>query len=267
MRQQVVPALRALFIVMAIVALAACGGGGSKPEQAQEVGTVTSATLYSAQTGSTYSLDIYLPASYASGAGSYPVIYATEGDASYPPEGRFTNFRRILQRRGTDAILVGIGGTARRSTDFVLPGAEAYHRFITLELVPFIESRFRTDPKRRALSGLSLGGSFVVTSLFFEAPTTLYFSHYLSAEGSFQQASFLAQEQHASAAIGSKSVPATLVLAAGGFNASAVVALHQRLLDRRYVDLVTVQTSFSTDHVGTDTPSFEDAVVRIFESR
>jgi len=28
-----------------------------------------------------------------------------------------------------------------------------------------------------------------------------------------------------------------------------------------------VKTDFATDHIGTDNPAFEDAVVRIFENR
>jgi len=249
------------------------------------------------QTGAVYKLYVYLPASYEMGTATYPVIYATDGDSAFPPEGRFVNFTKILQRRAIDAILVGIGGTVRRKKDYVLPGAKAYHEFITQELIPFIESHFRADPKRRILSGLSLGGSFVVTSLFLEAPNTLFFSHYISAEGSFSQPSFVAQEQKFSSTIGTKSIPATLILARGfvnnkvrqqqfsaaietknnlamanlarayseATNSAAVDALYRRMVDRHYVDLILIETHFATDHVGTDNPSFEDAMVRIFE--
>src|SRR4029077_19479713 len=68
---------------------------------------------------------------------------------------------------------------------------------------------------RRILSGISYGGSFVVTSLFLEAPDTLFFSHYISAEGSFFQPSFIALEQEFSSTIGTRSIPATLILAHG----------------------------------------------------
>jgi predicted alpha/beta superfamily hydrolase len=259
---------------------------------------VTSATVNSTQTGYIYTLYIYLPASYGSGMATYPVIYATDGDTAFPPEGRFVNFKKILQRRGIDAILVGIGGTQRRNKDYVLPGAKAYHEFIRQELIPFIESHFRADPKQRILSGLSLGGSFVVTSLFLEAPNTL-FSHYISAEGSFFLPSFVAQEQKFSSTIGTKSIPATLILARGsvsnkvqqqqfssaigtksmpaianlarGFseatNSAEVDSLYRRMVSRHYVDLILIETHFATDHVGTDNPSFEDAVVRIFKLR
>lgn len=290
--------LQTVCVCLIIAALTACTGVSKPQEVAPDtIGSVTSATIDSAQTGAVYKLYIYLPASYRSGTATYPVIYATDGDAGFPPKGRFANFRRILQRRGIDAILVGIGGTERRNKDFLLPGAKAYHEFITQELIPFVESRFRTDPKRRILSGISFGGSFVVTSLFLEAPKTLFFSHYISAEGSFSLPSFVAQEQNFSSTIGTKSIPATLILARGkesnnmqqqqfsagigannmfgmanlaqglsqATNSAEVDTLYRQLVSRHYVDLNLVETHFATDHIGTDNPSFEDAVVRIFE--
>jgi len=301
MRKQVHRFARASQMACACLIFAAFAAyaGGSKPQNVTQdaIASVTLATVSSVQTGAVYKLYIYLPASYETGTATYPVIYATDGDAGFPPEGRFVNFTRILQRRGIDAILVGIGGTERRNKDFLLPGAKAYHEFITQELIPFIESHFRADPKRRILSGISFGGSFVVTSLFLEAPNTLSFSHYISAEGSFFLPSFVAQEQKFSSAIGSKSIPATLILARGSVskkvqqqqfstaigsknnpamanlardfseatNSTEVDALYRRMVDRHYVDLILIETHFSTDHVGTDNPSFEDAVVRILE--
>jgi len=48
-------------------------------------------------------------------------------------------------------------------------------------------------------------------------------------------------------------------------NSDDVHSLYRRLLSRHYVDLIVIETNFATDHVGTDNPSFEDAVVRIFK--
>jgi hypothetical protein len=44
-----------------------------------------------------------------------------------------------------------------------------------------------------------------------------------------------------------------------------VDSLYRRMLERHYVDLILIETHFATDHIGTDNPSFEDAVVRIFK--
>ncbi|MGH8041909.1 MAG: alpha/beta hydrolase [Rudaea sp.] len=289
-------ALRSASLLLIVTILTACGGGSGLNKDPQDaIGSVVAASIQSAKTGAVYPLYIYLPASYAKGAGTYPVIYATDGDAAFPPAGRFVNFTRILQREGIDAILVGIGGTARRSKDYVLPGAVAYHEFITRELIPSIESKFRADPKRRILSGISLGGSFVVTSLFLEAPDRLSFSYYISVDGSFFQPSFLALEQTFSSAMGTQSIPVTLILARAGpsyemphpttgnganivsatanlsrglgdfTNSAEVDSLYHRMVNRHYVDLILIETSFNTGHIQTDNPSFEDAMTRIFK--
>jgi predicted alpha/beta superfamily hydrolase len=290
-------ALEIACVCLIVAGLAACAGDGKHQEVTDDtIGSVTLATVDSARTGAVYKLSIYLPASYATGTASYPVIYATDGDAAFPPEGRFVNFAKILQRRHVESILVGIGGTERRKKDFLLPGAKAYHAFLTQELIPFIESHFRADPKRRILSGLSYGGLFVVTALFLEAPDTLYFSDYISAEGSVSLPAFVALERTVSSTIGTRSIPATLILARGSVgnkgspqpfsaaggkgnfaiasfandlgeftNSDDVHSLYRRLLSRHYVDLIVIETNFATDHVGTDNPSFEDAVVRIFK--
>lgn len=288
--------LKAASACLLIATLAACSGGSDLRKAAPDtIGSGVLATIHSAQTDFVYPIYIYLPASYDGGTTIYPVIYATDGDAPFPPNSRFVNFTRILQRQGVDAILVGIGGTVRRDKDYVLPGAVAYHAFLTQELIPFVESHFRADPRRRILSGISLGGSFVVTALFLEAPKTLFFSHYISTEGAFHQPSFIAQERQLSDTIGDKSIPATLILARGGAstvqqrfsgdvgaknipaaaslarslseptNIRVVDAFYRRMTNRHYTDLILVETHFPTDHVGTDNPSFEDAVARIFK--
>ena len=298
-------ALEIACVCLIVAGLTACAGDSKRQAVTEDrqdtqdtqdtIGSVILATVDSAQTGAVYKLSIYLPASYATGTATYPVIYATDGDAAFPPEGRFVNLAKILQRHRIESILVGIGGTERRRKDYVLPGAKAYHEFLTQELIPFIESHFRADPKRRILSGLSLGGLFVVTALFLEAPDTLFFSDYISAEGSVFLPAFVTLERTVSSTIGDKSMPATLILARGSAsnkappqfsavggkgnfaiaslasdlgefsNSDDVHSLYRRMVSRHYVDLILIETNFATDHVGTDNPSFEDAVVRIFK--
>ena len=108
---------RFALLHLLIAMLCACGNADVRDNAHDETGSVTSATITSTHTGATYPLYIYLPASYAGGSKTYPVIYATDGDAGFPPDGRFENLKRILQRRRIDAILVGIGGTTRRNKD------------------------------------------------------------------------------------------------------------------------------------------------------
>lgn len=291
-------ALQAALFCVLIVAVAACGKRAVVEKDSTHVlGSLSVVTLHSTHTGAEYPITVYLPASYATGTDRYPVIYATDGDAGFPPQGRFVNFVDILQRHGTNAILVGIGGTKRRATDFMLPGAIAYHEFVTQELVPFIEAHFRADPQRRVLSGISLGGEFVLTAFFLEAPTKPTFSAYISTEAYLRQAPFVALEQDFAKTMADKSIPATLYLARAspggtreppssgvngannivatvnaarasssrGTNSIDVDAFYRRMSQRSYPDLVLIERQFDTDHIGADNPSFEDAVARIFK--
>jgi hypothetical protein len=76
------------------------------------------------------------------------------------------------------------------------------------------------------------------------------------------------QQQEFSAAIGNKNnlAMANLARAYGeATNSAAVDSLYRRMVSRHYVDLILIESNFATDHVGTDNPSFEDAVVRIFK--
>jgi len=251
------------------------GGGAAIPDAPAAPpaasSRVVSGTIASARTGATYPLEIYLPASYDGGSAAYPVIYALDGDAVFNPPGtRFANFRAVLEARRTQAILVGIGGSARRGRDYLLPGALAYHDFLALELVPFIEARYRADARRRLLTGLSLSGSMAGIALFLEgAAGQLTFSHFLSFEGSFgvQADRHQALEEKMHDALGGKPLPATLFLTRWGnpaeCNFEPVGGMYKRLLARSYRGLVATETTYSTTHIGTDVPSFTDAVAKL----
>lgn len=269
---------RLLFVGLASVLVACftgCGGGGDTaplPASTQTSGRVVSLSVPSQKVGFTYNIDVYLPASYDTGSALYPVIYALDGDSRFDGTNmRFDNFREILRSKGTNAILVGIGGTARRQTDYNFPGATAFHDFLVSELIPAIDARFRTTPGKRILSGISTSGNLAATALFLEAQTQLEFSHFISAEGAFWQQTdtvYTLEEQMFNATKG-KTISATLILteatAATGTNATYVHDLYVRMEARHYAGLKLLETSFPTGHVGVDNPSFEDALNKIFQ--
>ncbi|XAH23541.1 alpha/beta hydrolase-fold protein [Xylophilus sp. GW821-FHT01B05] len=273
---QLTTSLRAFLAALACAALAAltgCGGGGGGSSSAapdSSGGRIVLADVKSAKTGYSYPIQIYIPPSYETGNASYPTIYALDGDAVFSGTlNRFSNLKNILQRRGTNAILVGIGGTARRQTDFNFPGAYAYHAFIAQELIPYVESQFRADTRKRMLSGLSSGGNFAASALFIEAPQNLVFTYFLSAEGAFWQQPDVIQtlEQQMFDAVAGKDLPVTLILARGAAgnttNAVYVDELYKRIAARRYSGMNLVETTFPLGHVEMDNPSFEDAIARI----
>lgn len=278
-------ALRSALLVLA-AALYACGGGGDSapapgggtPQPGETIGQVINSSLKSEVINDTYSIQVYLPASYAAGTASLPAIYVTEGDAPYgssvsggsgfggTTQSRFDAFKQAMQRRGTQAILVGISGTNRRDRDFLLPGAANYLNFIAKELAPSVERQYRADPKRRALSGLSHGGYFVVAALVLEGTAgSLSFSHYLSTESSFgahgNSAAYFAYEKQ----LDGKALPATLFLASAiGSNGPLVSALHAQMLAQANPGLSLVRAAYDASHVGADLPAFEEALARFY---
>lgn len=269
----------ALIALAAAAALTACGGGGGgddtpPPAPPETVGQVINSSLRSESVGSTYAIQVFLPQSYATGTTALPVIYATEGDAPYGTASfgntaisRFDTFKQVMQRRGTQAILVGIGGTAQRGNDFLLPGATKYLNFITRELAPSIERQYRADPKRRALSGLSHGGYFVIAALVLEGQAgALSFSHYLSTESSVgahgDAVSFLAFEKQ----LDGKPLPATLFLTGASAGNTVLIGnpLYAQMAAQTNPGLTLLRAEYNTTHVGADVPAFEDALKRFF---
>ena len=126
--------------------------------------------LHSTALGRPMHIYVNLPSDYASETRAYPTIYLTDGDSLFPllaPTHLFLTYDEPVP----PAILVGIAyGTFDpsagnlRHVDFRVAGSPAFQRFLSDELIPEIERRFRSNPDRRVLVGQSRGGSFVLYS-------------------------------------------------------------------------------------------------------
>jgi predicted alpha/beta superfamily hydrolase len=106
----------------------------------------------------------------------YPTIYLLDGGALFP---LLSAYYRYLNFGGEipDAIVVGISYGSDsfedgnyRSTDYTAKslerdywgGAGKFQSFLSDELLPFIETTYRSDADRRVIFGQSLGGQFVL---------------------------------------------------------------------------------------------------------
>ena len=149
--------------------------------------------IASVQTGWTYPIYVYLPDGYATSGLHYPVIFELDAEA------HFDDSADILDAEARQVILVSIGNTGadRREIDFTMPDARPYYDFLTLELIPFIDAQYRTDPGNRTLAGHSLAGLFTGLALLFETPGARNFLSFLSSDGTFwhQPEQTLALEQ------------------------------------------------------------------------
>ena len=124
---------------------------------------------------------VYLPPGYdAATATRYPVLYAHDGNNMFDPAQAFMgnewhadeSMERLLAAREVPPmIVVGVGNTPDRLDEYTwtkgdLDGqpaggnGEAYGRFLTTELKPFIDRSYRTRPGRgdTGVMGSSLGG-------------------------------------------------------------------------------------------------------------
>lgn len=188
--------------------------------------------------GRTYEIFVNLPASYAQNPNrSYPVLYLTDSDYAFPVVRSIVNRVRDDGKALEDFILVGLsyavgdnpiasrnrdytptpaGTSASRSTSHpsVHGGAEAYRIYLQSQVLPFVQRKFRADPRRRILMGHSYGGLFGAHVLLTE-PTM--FSDYVLGSPSFwydKRYIFTAENQYASA---NNDLPAKVFLYIGSF--------------------------------------------------
>jgi predicted alpha/beta superfamily hydrolase len=264
----VIRRLGSALIVIFIVLLTACGGGGQALDPATQ-GSTSAMSISSKETGLTYDVDIWLPPGYAQSTVTYPVIYAM--DCEY----RFTTLSQVLQETAAKLILVNVCamGSARRWVDFTMPGAVSYYQFLIRELIPLIEARWRTDTGNRTLSGHSLSGEFALYALYLEDPADRKFTSFISEECScwYDSTMFfsrqlpqpLAMEQAMYQA--SKKLPVNLVMADDTqSNETNVAAVYATIASRNYEGLRSAQPVYSLGHVPMDGPAFRDALGFIF---
>jgi predicted alpha/beta superfamily hydrolase len=161
--------------------------------------------------GRAYHVYTMLPESYTSDAERrYPTIYVLDGGLLFPLLVAYYRYLRIAGET-QEAIIVGISyGSDRfedgnyRSTDFTVPsverdywgGAEHFQAFLQNELLPQVETRYRSDVKRRIVFGHSLGGQFVLYSA--QTKPELFWGHIASNPALHRNLDFFLSQRPAS---------------------------------------------------------------------
>jgi hypothetical protein len=141
------------------------------------------------------------PAAYTSSTERFPVLYITDGDSHIQHTSGTVSF---LARNGRmpEMIVVGITNTDR-TRDLTLTrvdqpgnpnasfptsgGADKFLKFIETELIPLVESKYRTQPYR-VLAGHSLGGLFAVNTMVTRPEL---FNSYIAVSPSLQWDNFV----------------------------------------------------------------------------
>jgi hypothetical protein len=240
-----------------------------------------------AMDGMEYLLFVSLPEGYATSRADYPVVYQLD---AWDEFGMLAQAHRWQMRAGLvrPSILVGIAHegdfsdyTFNRARDFtptyvpqdsmaawmryVVPtsgGGPAFLRFLTEELIPFVESEYRVDPADRFLIGQSAGGLFATWVMFSEPGLFTGFG-ILSPAIFWDDWTVLGDEQ--AYAETHDDLPVRVFLAVGGEEAGMFTAGFDRLIEalesRAYPSLHLTTHSFpNEEHVSVIPAAFSRAL-------
>lgn len=251
--------------------LAACGGQDTPPDepllQKPLAGQIdTTLAIIAKQSGARYRMNIYLPADYATTTDRLPVIYVLDGG---PDNGLFKPLAQITEGLGVRAIMVGIGGFARRDTDYRYPGLVPFYAFLTTELMPQMEAAYRIAPEQRTLVGHSYGGYFAAAAMLLDRQTGHTFSNFIVMDmATHEQAGPLADMERAMyAATGGKLPNTSIVLSGDSFgNAKDVDAFNAMMSGRDYqgMELRHIPTT-SYGHVEMINSAYKESLRLIFK--
>ncbi|WP_171093913.1 alpha/beta hydrolase [Usitatibacter rugosus] len=210
-------------------------------------------------TGFTYPISISFPPGYVPGSANHPVIYSADS------EFLFQILVGTVRERGYNAIVVSVGngGSDRRFVDYVSPGWNDYFRFLKLELMPFIETRFRVDRTRRTFVGYSLSGSLAGVVMLMDDPADRRFGSFISIDGSFwnQTATINGFEDELFAR--THALPVSMYLAAAE-NRASIANFRARLDLRSYTGLRVNLHDYALSHAAVVLPAIQDGLAFTF---
>jgi enterochelin esterase family protein len=124
-------------------------------------GRTESKTIYSTYRSTNYNVTIYLPPGYDAGIETYPTVYFQDG-SDYINLGSATriidNLLDSLKIRPMIAVFVT---PTNRNEEYAGSTRTQYRQFFVYELVPYIDTNYRTipSPNERAVLGDSYGGN------------------------------------------------------------------------------------------------------------
>jgi len=136
--------------------------------------------IFSELVADTFHVMVSVPDGYYSSDKRYPVLYVLDGDVAF---GMAASIARYLQigENIPELIIVGIGYGAldksageKRRRDYrptKTGDAENFLNFLGGQLIPYIDSKYKTIPYDRTINGYSIGGLFALYTLFTKPET------------------------------------------------------------------------------------------------
>ena len=162
-------------------------GCKSTPEYNDPIPKHETFKVESEQVGETRVINVWTPTSYQDGNEKYPVLYMADGGIKEDfPHIANTISKLIKEKNIPPIILIGIENTERgrdltgySESEYdaqycpLTDGAKNFRTFITKELIPEINSKYRTSNKK-GIIGESLSGLFVMET-FMQHPESFDF--------------------------------------------------------------------------------------------
>ena len=272
--------LRSIVLLLCLV-VAPPGAAGEPPRVSlydTEVRTLASALI-----DQEYRIFVALPGGYEEAQEAYPTIYVLDADILF---GTLVETARLLPLEGfflgqqivPETVLVGIaypGGfqemAEKRGRDFTPAaepeedGAARFFRFFKEQLIPFVESTYRTDPGNRTLLGSSAGGLFVLDSLLRNPGT---FHRYVATSPRMDDIIFRREEEYSR---DHDDLGAVLFISAGTAGeieqqiAAGVERFSTRLAGRSYPSLELIHESLAGEsHVSAQPTAFTHGLKAVF---
>jgi uncharacterized protein len=203
--------MKKYFTLLLLLFIYGCQQTADKKEVMDTTEKGKAMHLYSKNVGDTFSISVGLPNGYdAAQPQRYPVVYLLDANVYFDilatTLNKYSNFGLA-----PEVILVGIGYKdfqmmdSLRCRDDTYPaglpedsmivsgGADKFLAFINNELIPLMDTKYRTDSLRRILMGHSLAGYFTAYALLQDlqgkskgfsgyiaaSPSVNYHKHYL----------------------------------------------------------------------------------------
>lgn len=218
-------------------------------------------SISSKHTGGDYQIMVGLPEDYASSDAEtrYSVVYLLDANYFF---GAITDFIRVenLVQEISPLIIVGVGYPEKplegRVSD-MLQNPDLFLEFIADELIPLIDKTYKTETRSldRAIIGHSLGGQFVLYSLFNRPEL---FNRYVAASpGSPTWDTIIPLE--ANFAKQHSSLPVSLFMSSGEdeFSLSDIQTMFTTIQDRNYEGLELSFMPFAAaSHGSSSIPAF-----------
>lgn len=240
----------AIFVVLILVL--GCASCTEKEPPAIPKNKITTIGFHSKKVNEDYQLYIHLPEKYHADDTKYPVLYQLDGNTT---TGSVIRDKKMLVKNGEirDCIIVAIDYTHenQRVRDYTPSvssefensgGAGFYYDFLVQELIPYIDSLYRTDKQfGNTLRGHSLGGLFASYALFHNPTTRRAFQHFIIESPSWWWDHNYAFEQEHEYAKKYTELHANVYFAVGELEGAAMKgpfqAMQKKIEERQYVGL------------------------------